>query len=103
MLPPLPGSAAKVEEYLDEIDRRGGRAKRMDFYRIAGSETNLNRWIKFLMDDCKFIKKEIKEDRIYYQKTERGQFIHDVYKNHRYLLQISTYSLSKHKLKRWRP
>ena len=34
-------------EYVDAIDKRGGRAIKMNFLRIGGSETAANRWISF--------------------------------------------------------
>jgi wobble nucleotide-excising tRNase len=71
-------------EFLDEIDRKGGRALRHDLYKIAGSEAFLNRWLEGFFKHHNFLK-EVKEGRkTFYIKTEEGQLFHNTLKDGRF-------------------
>jgi len=93
-------SSQTALKYLDAIDNAGGKAKRMDFLRIAGSEANLNRWVAFL-EENKFVKEIQQEGRKIYVKTQMGQRFHDVLKQHEIVF-VLTQELSGRKLRRWR-
>ncbi len=60
----------------------------MDFLRIAGNETNANQWIDYL-SRCNLISEQIdargdenSSSKKYYVKTELGQKVHEVLRNH---------------------
>jgi len=81
----LPGVSKKILQYLESIDSGSGRAKRMDFFRIAGNEQILNDWVEY-MTSCALIDVEVGVDgRSYFVKTEVGQKLHDILKRHDYL------------------
>lgn len=80
----LPRVAAKILMYLNRIDEGSGRAKRMDFLRIAGNEEILNDWVEYLIN-CNLIRVEVVEGRTQYAKTEQGQRLHVVLRDHAYL------------------
>ena len=83
--PALPGVPNRVLQYLNKIEERSGKAKRMDFLRIAGSEEMLNDWIDYL-SRCNLIRTENTEDgKLCYVKTDIGQKLHEVLKVHAYL------------------
>lgn len=78
-------AANRILQYLDKIDAGSGRAKRMDFFRIAGNEQILNDWVEYLTI-CKLVRIEDSADgRQYFVKTEVGQKLHDILKRHEYL------------------
>jgi hypothetical protein len=84
-LPSLPGVSNKILLYLNKIEEGAGRAKRMDFLRIAGNEASLNDWIEYLIR-CNLIRVEQAADsKIAYSKTELGERVHAVLKVHDYL------------------
>ena len=56
----------------------------MDFLRVAGNEEILNDWVDYLIG-CNLIKSEVVEGRTLYLKTELGQKLHAVLKDHDYL------------------
>ena len=56
-------------------------AKRMDFLRIAGNEKNLNDWVEYLTR-CNVIRTETIEGKVHYLKTDLGQRLHAVLKDH---------------------
>ncbi|HZW57280.1 MAG TPA: hypothetical protein VFF30_13400 [Nitrososphaerales archaeon] len=80
----LPRVSAKILQYLDKIDEGSGRAKRMDFLRIAGNEAILNDWVEYLIQ-CNLIKAETFDGKRSYLKTEMGEKLHEVLKYHSYL------------------
>jgi hypothetical protein len=89
----MPGVAKRILQYLDSIDKASGRAKKMDFLRIAGNEANANQWIEYLCS-CNLISEQIDApvrgddnggSRKYYVKTELGQKVHEVLKSHEHL------------------
>jgi hypothetical protein len=80
----LPRVSAKILQYLTSIDVGSGRAKRMDFLRIAGNEENLNDWVEYLAR-CNLIRAEVIEGKTQYAKTDLGQRVHEVLKDHAYL------------------
>lgn len=57
----------------------------MAFYQIAGNEDNLRRWEQKLCDEWKLVAKVEEEDRTYYRKTELGETLHRILKNHDYV------------------
>ena len=80
----LPGVSGRSFQYLNKIDQGSGRAKRMDFLRVAGNEEILNDWVEYLTR-CNLILAEVQEGRSYYVETDLGQKLHEVLKSHEYL------------------
>jgi hypothetical protein len=80
----LPRVSAKILQYLDKIDEGSGRAKRMDFLRIAGNEAILNDWVEYLIH-CKLVRSEVLDGKTSYLKTEMGEKLHEVLRYHSYL------------------
>ena len=80
----LPRVSEKILQDLNKIDEASGRAKRMDFLRIAGNEAILNDWVEYL-SQCNLIKAETQEGKSHYVKTDLGQKLHEVLKYHGYL------------------
>lgn len=82
----LPGVSNRILQYLNKISDEGGRAKRMDFLRIAGNEANLDDWVSYLVR-CNLIREEVsKEDgRTSYVMTEFGRKVRDILKDYNYL------------------
>jgi len=81
----LPGVSNRILQYLKKIDEGGGRAKRMDYLRIAGNEEILNDWIDYLLR-CNLIQIETQKDgKTAYVKTELGERLHSVLKDHDFL------------------
>jgi len=56
----------------------------MDFLRIAGNETILTSWIKYLTD-CNIVVETRENGKQYFCKTDAGQKLHDILKLHPYL------------------
>ena len=81
----LPGVSKRILQYLDKIDEGSGRAKRMDFLRVAGNEQILNDWVEYL-EECNLIRAEDSQDgKTYYVKTDFGQRLHAVLRDYNYL------------------
>jgi hypothetical protein len=57
----------------------------MAFYQIAGNEENLRRWEKKLCDEWRLVERLQDEDRVFYRKTELGEHLHRLLKNHEYV------------------
>lgn len=57
----------------------------MSFYQIAGNEDNLRRWEQKLCDEWRLMVKVEEEDHTYYRKTEVGENLHQILKNHSYV------------------
>lgn len=57
----------------------------MAFYQIAGNEDNLRRWEQKLCDDWRLMVRVDEGDRIYYRKTEFGENLHQILRNHDYV------------------
>jgi hypothetical protein len=53
----------------------------MDFLRIAGNEEILNDWVEYLTR-CNLIRAEINQGKTQYIKTELGQRLHEVLRDH---------------------
>jgi hypothetical protein len=84
-LPPsLPGVANKILLYLNKISEGSGKAKRMDFLRIAGNEEILNDWVEYLTK-CNLVRVETEEGKNYYVKTDLGEKMQEVLKAHDFL------------------
>lgn len=81
---PLPGVSAKILVYLDQIDACKGKAKRMDFLRIAGNEIVLNAWVNYLVG-CNLINVTHDGPKEYYSKTKIGFMLHDLLKLHSFV------------------
>src|ERR1700722_9878231 len=77
----LPRVSDKVLQYLTAIDAGSGKAKRMDFLRIAGNEKNLNDWVEYLTR-CNLIRTEVIDGKTQYVKTDLGQRLHGVLRDH---------------------
>jgi hypothetical protein len=73
--------------YLEAIDEGGGKCSRMAFYNIAGNEENLRRWELKLCGEWSLVEKFKQEEdgREYYRKTDLGNHLHSLLKNHDYL------------------
>jgi len=82
----LPGVSNRILQYLNKISEQAGRAKRMDFLRIAGNEANLNDWVDYLVR-CNLIREEVSqpEGRTSYVMTEFGHKVHVILKDYHYL------------------
>jgi hypothetical protein len=81
--PSLPsGNLNRILRYFEAIDRESGRSPRMAFYQIAGNEENLRRWEQKLCDEWRLVVRIEEEGRIYYRKTERGENLHRILKDH---------------------
>ena len=58
----------------------------MAFYNIAGNEDNLRRWELKLCTEWRLVSKVREADgREYYEKTDFGEHLHKLLKNHSYL------------------
>jgi hypothetical protein len=82
----LPGVSSRILRYLDKISEEAGRAKRMDFLRIAGNEANLDDWVEYLTR-CNLIRTETSSEdgRISYVMTDFGRRVHGILKDYNYL------------------
>lgn len=79
------GNLNRTFRYLEAIDQAGGRCPRMAFYNIAGNEDNLRRWEQKLCEEWRLVAIEKEEDRVYYTKTDLGDSLHKLLKNHEYV------------------
>jgi hypothetical protein len=58
----------------------------MTFYNIAGNEENLRRWEQKLCTEWRIVSKTQESDgREYYSKTDFGEHLHSLLRNHQYL------------------
>jgi len=80
----LPAVSRKILEYLDKIDEKSGRAKKMDLLRIAGNETILTGRTEYLIG-CNIITEVQENGKRYFIKTDVGQKLHEVLKLHPYV------------------
>jgi hypothetical protein len=82
----LPGVSKRILQYLDAINEGKGRAKRMDFLRIAGNESNLNDWIEYLVL-CNLVSEETAQEggRASYVMTGYGRRVYEILKDYNYL------------------
>ena len=72
--------------YLGAINQAGGKCSRMAFYNIMGNEENLRRWEEKLCLEWRIVSKMKEGDgREYYRKTDLGEHLHSLLKNHQYL------------------
>jgi len=83
LLPPL---AKRILQYFERIDEARGKAGRMDLFRIAGSEANLNRMVSYLIRRGLIVdlKEEDNGGRVVYGKTDLGEKLHALLKGHEY-------------------
>lgn len=95
---PPTGPAGRTLEYLEVIDKRGGRGKRMDILRIAGSEAAANRWISFFIEKNILIESREIDGSKTYHKTEFGEIFHNTLRHHK-IVKIITEHLSGRRLK----
>ena len=81
----LPGVSNRILLYLNKINEVG-RAKRMDFLRIAGNEANLNDWVNYLVK-CNLILEETSHEdgKTTYVMTEHGRKVHEILRDYSYL------------------
>ena len=80
-----PGNLQRILRYFEAIDEGSGRTPRMIFYQIAGNEDNLRRWEHKLCDEWRLVVTVQVEGRVYYRKTELGETLHKILKNHDYV------------------
>jgi len=98
--PPPTKSADRLEEYLDIINSKqtkSGNAKWYDIYRRAGNVAQTDKWINYLIENG-LIQGNKKDG---YRKTEKGEYLHEVLKNHRDLVGILTRDLRSDRLRPW--
>jgi hypothetical protein len=58
----------------------------MSFYNIAGNEENLRRWEQKLCSEWRIVSKMQEDDgREYYRKTDLGEHLHKLLRNHEYV------------------
>jgi len=81
----LPPNAKRLLAYLDAIEAGKGQASRMDLLRIAGSETNLNRALRKLIDEFRLVEEIAEGDKKRYKKTSIGEAWHAALKTHEYV------------------
>ena len=79
------GNLSRILRYLDAIDQGSGRSPRMAFYQIAGNEENLRRWEKKLCEEWRLVERLEEDGRVFYGKTELGENLHRLLKNHDYV------------------
>lgn len=79
------GNLARTLRYLDAIDQGGGKATRMSFYQVAGNEDNLKRWEEKLCIEWRLVSKTEEEGRTVYAKTDLGENLHRLLRNHEYV------------------
>jgi hypothetical protein len=80
------GNFKRTLQYLDAIDQGRGKCSRMAFYNIAGNEENLRRWEQKLCLEWRLVSKKQESDgRDYYEKTDLGEHLHTLLKNHDYV------------------
>lgn len=79
------GNLNRILRYFEAIEKGGGSSPRMAFYQIAGNEDNLRRWEQKLCDEWRLVSRTEEEDRVYYSKTELGETLHMLLKNHDYV------------------
>ncbi|MGI0080680.1 MAG: hypothetical protein ACRECH_13785, partial [Nitrososphaerales archaeon] len=58
---------------------------RTAFYSIAGNEENLGRWEEKLCGEWRIVEKFQNDGRNYYRKTDLGEHLHTLLKNHDYV------------------
>ena len=79
------GNLSRTLRYLEAVDQSGGRSTRMSFYNIAGNEENLRRWENKLCEEWRLVEKFEVDGREYYRKTDLGESLHRLLKNHEYV------------------
>ena len=57
----------------------------MSFYNIAGNEENLRRWEQKLINEWRLVAKNEEDGREFYTKTDLGETLHKLLKNHDYV------------------
>jgi len=92
------GACGRTYTYFEEIEKRSGKASRIDLYKIAGSEESLNRWVKYLTERG-WIEETEENCRKFYSKTVRGEKLHQVLLDWDIVTAL-TFELSGRKLKR---
>ena len=79
------GNLNRILRYFEAIDEGSGRSPRIAFYQVAGNEDNLRRWEHKLCDEWRLVARIEEEDRVYYRKTELGEILHRILRNHDYV------------------
>ena len=88
LLGPPSGPSGRALEYLEAIDRRAGKAKRMDFLRIGGSEAAVDRWVTFLVRERLLVELLDQDGSRVYTKTAYGERAHKILQDHRIVKMI---------------
>lgn len=57
----------------------------MSFYNISGNEENLSRWENKLCGEWKLVEKYQSGGHDYYRKTDLGENLHKLLRNHEYV------------------
>ncbi|HUK80068.1 MAG TPA: hypothetical protein VLU91_05345 [Nitrososphaerales archaeon] len=79
------GNLSRILRYFDAIDQGSGRSPSMAFYQIAGNEDNLRRWESKLCEEWRLVERLEDNDRVFYRKTDLGENLHRLLKNHEYV------------------
>jgi len=91
MSSPLPGVSRRILQYLDRISEKMGKPTRMDFLRIAGNESNLNDWVKYLIkrnlirEDITAPDEKERKTTTYYIMSDYGKKVREILRNYNYL------------------
>jgi hypothetical protein len=71
-LPPTPMSGVQIKRFMVTINQKG-IATRSDLLPIAGSSTELDSWLRDLIDRLGFVEEIVENGRRLYRKTPRGR------------------------------
>ena len=67
----------KILEYLDEIDKDGGKSLKWHLIKIAGNEANFERWVdRCLIRKYRFVVCIVEDGKELYAKTAEGERAH---------------------------
>lgn len=76
-------NVTRALEFLDAIEKGGGSTTRMEFLQLTkNNEANLNRMLKKLISNWKWIQETETNGRKRYTKTETGEFWYKALKAH---------------------
>ncbi|MEM3616648.1 MAG: hypothetical protein QXG76_05560 [Candidatus Bathyarchaeia archaeon] len=100
--PPPSRASERLKKYLDVINEKQserGVALRFDIYRLARSEAQTDKWIKYLEENG-LIERISHNGKEAFKKTQKGEIMHEILR-HRDLVGLLTRELSGDRLKSW--
>jgi len=72
----------KILEYLDQIDKDGGKALKWHLEKIAGNKANFERWVdRCLIEKYRFVVRVTENGKEFYAKTAEGEKVHQLLKS----------------------